>query len=135
MNLDELVNSWLQSMWKEVGHEFLFISEYPVTVLPFYHMRCEHDPALMKSYDLLWNGLEITTSAQCEHRYDILVAQAVEKGLSPDTIKDYLSFFQFGCPPHGGFGLDLARLTMTLLGIQHIRDVAFVARDPGRLRP
>lgn len=120
---------------KESGHDFLFISEYPANVRPFYHMRCEDDPTSTKSYDLLWNGLEITTGAQREHRYDILVAQSVEKGLSPDSVEDYLDFFKFGCPPHGGFGFGLARLTMKLLGIQNIRDVAFVARDPNRLRP
>ena len=124
-----------EHMRKVSGHEFLFISEYPVSVRPFYHMRCEDDPTSTKSYDLLWNGLEITTGAQREHRYDILVAQSLEKGLSPDSIADYLGFFKFGCPPHGGFGFGLARLTMTLLGIQNIRDVAFVARDPDRLRP
>ncbi len=120
---------------KAYGHEFLFISEYPVDVRPFYHMRCKDDPTSTKSYDLLWNGLEITTGAQREHRYDVLVAQSLEKGLSPDSIEDYLGFFKFGCPPHGGFGFGLDRLTMTLLSLQNIRDVAFVARDPGRLRP
>ena len=124
-----------EHMRKVSGHEFLFISEYPVSVRPFYHMRYEDDPNCTKSYDLLWNGLEITTGAQREHRYDILVAQSVEKGLSPESIGDYLNFFKFGCPPHGGFGFGLARLTMTLLGIQNIRDVVFVARDPSRLRP
>lgn len=124
-----------EHMRRVSGHEFLFISEYPVSVRPFYHMRCEDDPTSTRSYDLLWNGLEITTGAQREHRYDILVAQSVEKGLSLESIGDYLNFFKFGCPPHGGFGFGLARLTMTLLGIQNIRDVALVARDPGRLRP
>ncbi len=120
---------------QESGHEFLFMSEYPVTVRPFYHMRCEHDSTLTKRYDLLWKGLEITTGAQREHRYDILGAQAVEKGLCPDSIQDCLDFFKFGGPPHGGLGWGLARLAMTLLDIQNIRDVAFVAQDPGRLRP
>ena len=119
----------------ETGHEFLFIHEYPVDVRPFYHMRCEDDPTVTKSYDLFWNGLEITTGAQREHRYDILAQQSAEKGLSPDTIEDYLTFFKFGCPPHGGFGFGLARLTMTLLRVENIREVTFVARDPARLQP
>jgi aspartyl/asparaginyl-tRNA synthetase len=61
-------------------HEFLFVTEYPIEVRPFYHMRLETNPKLTKSFDLLWNGLEITTGAQREHRYDVLVAQAKKKG-------------------------------------------------------
>ena len=46
------------------GHEFLFVTEYQIEVRPFYHMRLETNPKFTKSFDLLWNGLEITTGAQ-----------------------------------------------------------------------
>ena len=67
-------------MKKETGHEFVFVTDFPVNVRPFYHMR-NQDGKTTKSYDLLWNGIEATTGAQREHRYDILVKQAKEKGL------------------------------------------------------
>lgn len=66
------------------GHEFVFVTEYPASVRPFYHMRTESDPKLTKSFDLIWNGIEITTGAQREHRYEILTKQAQEKGISLD---------------------------------------------------
>jgi aspartyl-tRNA synthetase len=72
---------------EKYGHEFIFITEYPVSVRPFYHMRDEKDPTLTKSFDLLWNGLEITTGAQREHRYDILMNQAKEKGVNIKQLK------------------------------------------------
>jgi aspartyl-tRNA synthetase len=80
-------------------------------------------------------GLEITTGAQREHRYDALLAQAAEKGLSPEPMRWYLDCFRYGCPPHGGFGLGLGRLLMVLLDLGSIRDATFLFRGPNRLVP
>lgn len=117
------------------GHEFAFVTEYPTSVRPFYHMRMEGDPSKTKSFDLLWKGLEITTGAQREHRYDVLLSQVIEKGLTPETISYYLDFFRFGCPPHGGLGFGLTRMIMVLLGISNVREVTYVYRGPTRLTP
>ncbi len=84
-------------------------------------------------FDLLWRGVEITTGAQREHRYEILKAQADEKGLGED-VSFYLEFFKYGCPPHGGFGIGIDRLTMLLLGLQ-IKEAMFLFRGPNRLTP
>jgi len=120
---------------ERTGHEFAFVTEYPASVRPFYHLRPAGQPQLTASFDLLWKGLEITTGAQREHRYDVLVAQAAEKGLSPEPMRDYLNNFRYGCPPHGGLGLGLGRLLMTLLGLDSIRDAMFLFRGPNRLTP
>ena len=61
------------------GHEFIFITDYPIEVRPFYHMRNEDKPSETRSFDLLWKWMEITTGAQREHRNDVLVRQATEK--------------------------------------------------------
>jgi len=120
---------------ERTGHELVFLTEYPEWVRAFYHMRLEHDPSRDKSFDLLWKGLEITTGAQREHRYDRLVAQALAKGISMDLVGYYLDFFKFGCPPHGGFGLGLTRFLMSLLGVDDVREVTFLHRGPDRLQP
>jgi len=117
------------------GHEFVFVTRYPASVRPFYHMRPAGEPDLTCSFDLLWQGMEITTGAQREHRYDILVSQAAEKGLSTGPMRDYLNCFRYGCPPHGGLGLGLGRLLMVLLGLDSIRDATFLFRGPNRLTP
>jgi aspartyl/asparaginyl-tRNA synthetase len=98
-------------------------------------MRQSDQPELTKSFDLLWKWMEITTGAQREHRYDILVQQANEKGMKLETIQFYLDFFRFGCPPHGGFGFGLARLMAVMLNSKSIRDVVFLHRGPNRLIP
>ena len=108
------------------GHEFLFVTDYGPEKRAFYHMRDEHGMPL--GYDLIWRGTEITTGAQREHRYEQLRKQADEKGLGED-VKFYMDFFRYGCPPHGGFGLGVDRLTMLLLGIP-IKEVMFLFRGP-----
>ena len=112
------------------GHELLFVTDYPKDKRAFYHMRKDGIP---QGYDLIWNGVEITTGAQREHRYDILKAQAQEKGLDND-VKFYLEFFKYGCPPHGGFGLGVDRLTMILTDYT-IKEVEFLFRGPNRITP
>ena len=113
------------------NHEFLFITDYDAKERAFYHMRDEQ--GVPQGYDLIWRGVEITTGAQREHRYDVLKAQAEEKGLAND-VKFYLEFFKYGCPPHGGFGLGIDRLTMLFLGLS-IKEAEFLFRGPNRLTP
>ena len=120
---------------EKYGHEFIFVTDYPIEVRPFYHMRKEDQPAETKSFDLLWKWMEITTGAQREHRYEGLVKQATEKGVSLESIQFYLDFFKYGCPPHGGFGFGLARLLAAMLNQKSIRDVVFLHRGPARLIP
>ncbi len=119
----------------ETGHGFVFVTDYPATLRPFYHMRHEEDPELTRSYDLLWNGLEITTGAQREHRYSVLRDQALAHGVKEDEVSYYLDFFRFGCPPHGGFGLGLTRILMILLARTNVREVTYLYRGPNRLLP
>ncbi|AZS43031.1 aspartate--tRNA(Asn) ligase [Microbacterium oleivorans] len=116
------------------GHQFVFITDYHPAIRAFYHMRDE-ETGLTKSYDLLFNGVEITTGAQREHRVDVLIEQAKEKGLDPEHLDFYLDFFRFGAPPHGGFGMGLARVLMLLLGQESIREVTYLFRGPTRLAP
>ncbi len=119
---------------EEFGHDFVFVTDYHSEIRPFYHMRDEQT-GLTKSYDLIYRGTEITTGAQREHRIDVLEKQAIDKGLELDGLEHYLDFFRYGAPPHGGFGMGLARLLMLLLGEQSIREVTFLFRGPTRLAP
>ena len=114
------------------NHEFLFVVDFPADKRAFYHMRDENGKLL--GYDLIWNGIEITTGAEREHRYEEIVKNAKEKGLDKD-VKFYLEFFKYGCPPHGGFAIGLDRLTMLMLNIPTIKESMFLFRGPNRLNP
>jgi len=124
---EQLAYQWVK---KHHNHEFLYVTDFGKEKRAFYHMR---ENGVPQGFDLIWRGVEITTGAQREHRYDVLKAQADEIGLGED-IKFYLDFFRYGCPPHGGFAIGLERLTMLMLN-QGIKDTAFLFRGPNRLTP
>jgi nondiscriminating aspartyl-tRNA synthetase len=135
-DLDPPSERALSAIVKErFGNEFTFVTDYPTSVRPFYHMRYEDRPTVTKSFDLLWRGIELTTGAQREHRHDRLLAQADEKKVDVEAIGYYLDFFRFGAPPHGGFGFGLTRLLMQMLGQDNVREVTFLYRGPHRLEP
>ena len=117
---------------EKFNSEFMFIVDYAATKRPFYHMRDENGK--LQGYDLIWRGTEITSGAQREHRYEELCKNAAEKGLGKD-VEFYLQFFKYGCPPHGGFGIGLDRLTMLLLGLPSLKETQFLFRGPNRLNP
>lgn len=120
---------------EEFGHEFVFLTDYASSIRPFYHRRHADDPELTNSYDLIFNGVEISTGAQREHRVEVLEDQAREKGLDPEELGFYLDFFRYGVPPHGGFGMGLSRVIMLLLHQSSIREVTYLFRGPNRLTP
>lgn len=120
---------------KETGSEFLFIHEFPTAVRAFYSMRKEDDPTITKSFDLLWNGLEITSGAQREHRVEQLEKQIKEQGLNLKSFETYLNFFRYGCPPHGGFAPGPTRILMKLFDISNVREVTYLYRGVKRLNP
>ena len=117
---------------EKYNHEFIFVTEYPAEKRAFYHMRDKN--GVLQGYDLIWRGVEITTGAQREHRYEEIVKNAEEKGLK-DDVKFYLEFFKYGCPPHGGFAIGIDRLTMLLLNIPSVKETQFLFRGPNRLNP
>jgi aspartyl-tRNA synthetase len=129
---ERVIGKWVKDNF---NHDFVFLTDWPSSVRPFYHMRYADQPELTRSFDLLAKGLEITTGAQREHRYAVLAKQAEEKGLRPEPIQFYLDFFKYGCPPHGGFGFGLSRFLMILLDLTNIRETVYLFRGPTRLHP
>lgn len=118
---------------KKYNSDFIFITNYPYSARSFYVMK--DDNGVTQTYDLLFRGVEITSGAQREHRPEVLTKQIIEKGLDPKDLKFYIEFFEYGCPPHGGFGVGMARILMKVFNIDNIREATFIYRGPTRLNP
>ncbi|AMM21889.1 aspartate--tRNA(Asp/Asn) ligase [Frondihabitans sp. PAMC 28766] len=116
-------------------HDFVFLTDYASSIRPFYHKRHDDDASLTNSYDLIFNGTEISTGAQREHRVEVLEEQARSKGLEPEELSGYLDFFRYGVPAHGGFGMGLARVLMLMLHLPNLRETTYLFRGPTRLEP
>lgn len=116
------------------GHDFVFVTDFPISARPFYHKYYTDKPCT-KSADLLYKGLEITTLAQREEHYDVLVEQLKSKGLKTEGIQWYLDFFKYGTPPHGGWGIGSARVLVKMLNLDSIREAMFIFRGVNQLFP
>jgi nondiscriminating aspartyl-tRNA synthetase len=95
----------------------------------------EKEGNLSHSFDLDYRGQEISSGGQREHRYDCLVDRMIKKGLNPEDFRFYLNAFQYGMPPHGGWGIGLERLIQAALELPNIREAILFPRDRNRLVP
>lgn len=120
---------------REYDSDFFFVNRFPFAVKPFYVMRVEDDPQWARSVDLIYKGLEQSSGGQREHRYEKIVSQIREKGMSPENLEWFTKFFRYGVPPHGGFCLGVERLIMQLLDLGNVREAALFPRAPERLLP
>lgn len=110
--------------------EFVFIQGFPFESRAFYQQIDNNRNT--KSYDLLFRGVEITTGALREYRKDRLIKQIIEKGIDIKDLENYLELFEYGCPPHGGFGIGLSRVLMKTLNIDNIMDTCFIYRGASK---
>ena len=120
---------------EKLGSELVFITDYPAEARAFYSKRVSEDSLDCMSLDLLYRGWEMNSGAVREHRYDVLKKQIEEKGIKADLMADYLEFFKYGCPPHGGIGLGIDRFVAKLLDLPSIKESILVFRGPSRLKP
>jgi nondiscriminating aspartyl-tRNA synthetase len=118
---------------EKFGTDLVFVIDWKTEKRPFYAYPKDADPTLTNTFDLLCAGTEITSGGQRRHTYDSMVEGIHLKGMNPDNFPDYLSIFKYGMPVHGGFGMGLERLTMTLLKLKNIRETSLFPSDPKRI--
>lgn len=114
---------------------FYFLTDWPSAIKPFYVMPNEDRPEISHAFDLMYKNLEISSGATRVHQYDVLVKQMIERDLNPDGFGAYLKAFEYGMPPHAGWGVGADRLAMVLTGVENIRETVLFPRDRHRLTP
>ncbi|MGB0652019.1 MAG: aspartate--tRNA(Asn) ligase [Thermoplasmatota archaeon] len=119
------------------GHDFYFITKWPLAPKPFYvHPDGEdQDARLCRAFDLDYRGVELISGAQRIHDADLLEAGIKRWGLDPADFTDYLEAFKYGMPPHGGCGIGIERILMQMLGLSNIREAILFPRDLQRVTP
>ncbi len=118
-----------------VGEEAFFIKDWPSVQKAFYAMPHEDNPDVVHAFDLLYNGIELSSGTQRVHKPDLLRQQLMNKGLDPEDFSHYIESFSYGAPPHAGWSIGLERLTMTVTGMSNIRECCMFPRDRDRLVP
>ncbi|CAM9181459.1 unnamed protein product [Phaeothamnion confervicola] len=120
---------------EKLGTDFFALDRYPSAVRPFYTMPCPDDGRFSNSYDLFLRGQEICSGAQRVHDPEMLTAALKANGVPPEPLRDYITAFRHGCPPHGGAGIGLERVVFLYLGLDNVRKASMFPRDPNRCSP
>ena len=131
---DDLLDSHLRIIG-EKHPGFFFLTDWPMKLKPFYIREKDEDPSLSRSFDLQYGYLELSSGGTRLHNTDVLKTRLKEQGLDPAQFADHLQTFDWGMPPHSGWGMGLDRLMTTLIGIDNVREVVLYPRDPDRLKP
>jgi len=118
---------------EKFGTDLVFVIDWKTEKRPFYAYPTDGNPELTNTFDLICNGTEITSGGQRRHTYESMLEGLALKGMDPANFTDYLSIFKYGMPPHGGFGMGLERLTMTLLKLKNIREASLFPSDKKRI--
>jgi len=119
----------------ELHPYYYFITDWPTKAKAFYIKPKDDNPELSEGFDLMWHWVELSSGGARIHNKELLIKRLTEQGLSTESFKTHLESFDFGMPPHAGWGLGLARLIMVLTGVKNIREVVLFPRDQFRLTP
>jgi nondiscriminating aspartyl-tRNA synthetase len=145
--LEELEEQKLHINWREdipttayrvlgkLHPSYYFITDWPTKTKAFYIQPQDDNPELSEGFDLMWRWVELSSGGTRIHCKELLMERLAEQGLSKESFKTHLQAFDYGMPPHAGWGLGLARLVMVLTGIKNIREAVLFPRDQYRLTP
>lgn len=131
---DDLLDSHL----KIIGNNhpgFYFLSGWPTALKPFYIMGREDDPEVSHSFDLQYGYLELSSGGTRIHDAQLLRKRLEEQDLDPAGFKSHLESFEWGMPPHSGWGMGLDRLVTVIAGLDNVRETVLYPRDPDRVAP
>jgi len=138
---DDIPTAGLKVLSEEIGEPF-YIIDWPFEIRPFYTKAKEDirnckdlTNCVTESFDLIIDGIEISSGSTRIHNRDELEYSMKLKGLNPENFTEHLQVFDYGMPPHAGFGLGLYRLLMVMLKRKDIREVCLYPRDRYRLTP
>jgi nondiscriminating aspartyl-tRNA synthetase len=132
---DDISPQIMKSIQHEHLNDFYFIIDWPTSTKPFYIKPSAEDSRICESFDLMYGGLEVSSGSTRINHKDQLVERMAKQGLKPEAFDYHLRVFDYGVPPHAGFGLGLERLIMALTKVENIRDVTLYPRDIDRLAP
>jgi aspartyl-tRNA synthetase len=135
MNYGDDLSRAAEKVLGDAMGSYYFITEWPMSIKPFYVMPSTKDPEISTSFDLMYRDLELSSGSQRIHDYDLLYSRLEAKDLNPDSFEKYLEAFKYGMPPHSGWGMGADRLTMVLTGSKNIRETVLFPRDRRRLTP
>ena len=131
---DDISQQKLRNLKDDDMKYFYFIIDWPTSIKPFY-VKPKSTGTECESFDLMYGNLELSSGSTRIHDKSELTERMKKQGLNTDAFDFHLKVFDYGMPPHAGFGMGLERLIMSMCGVDNIRDVVLFPRDIDRLSP
>jgi aspartyl-tRNA synthetase len=128
---EAILGTYVKTKYNE---DIFVLNKYPTKIRPFYTKKSS-DVGYANAFDIIFRGQEISSGAQRENNYETLIQQVTDKGIDPNSLKHYLESFSLGSDYHGGFAIGLDRFVSLYLGLNNVRKVTFLIRDPQTLEP
>jgi nondiscriminating aspartyl-tRNA synthetase len=133
---DDLSPQAMKNLPDDKMNGFYFVTDWPTSIKPFYvKPKSTGSDRVSESFDLMYGSLEISSGSTRINRKNELLERMKKQGLDTQQFDFHLRVFDYGIPPHAGFGMGLERLLMAITAIDNIRDVTLYPRDIDRLTP
>ncbi|WP_309491980.1 aspartate--tRNA(Asn) ligase [Candidatus Hecatella orcuttiae] len=116
-------------------HTYYFITDWPTEAKAFYIKPRDDKPEICEGFDFMYSWIELASGGTRIHDKNLLVERLRQQGLNPESFEHHLKVFDYGMPPHAGWGLGLGRLLMVLTGKENVRECILFPRDRDRLTP
>lgn len=125
----------LRTLGEIYPKQFYFIINWPTEIKPFYINPKEDDPKLSEGFDFMYSWLELASGGTRVHSKELLIERLKNQGLNPESFEYHLKVFDWGMPPHAGWGFGLSRFLMILAGKDNVKEGILFPRDRDRLTP
>ncbi len=133
---DDFGSAEERGLAKYYGDKFVFVTNYPLELLKFYHGEDPKNPGTGTNFNLLAPGVgEMVDGSQREPDLKKIVERLKRAGMDLGASDWYLDSRRYGSVPHAGFGLGVERFAAWICGFDTIKDSIPFPRTPTRLNP
>jgi len=133
---DDFGSAEERSLAKYYGNNFVFVTNYPLSLLKFYHGEDPNVKGTGTNFNLLAPGVgEMVDGSEREPDLDKIVKRLKKAKMDLGASNWYLDSRRHGSVPHSGFGFGVERFVAWIGGLKTIKDVIAFPRTPTRFSP
>ena len=133
---DDFKSAEERGLAKYYGDKFVFVTNYPLSLLKFYHGEDLKNPGTGTNFNLLAPGIgEMVDGSQREPDLNKIIKRLKKAKVDLGASNWYLDSRRYGTVPHAGFGLGIERFAAWICGFDTIKDSIPFPRTPTRFNP